>query len=269
MNVMAEPLGERECDQFYRIAMLRLQKENIPFLVGGAYAFGEYTGICRDTKDFDLCIHPQDVDRVLATLRDGGYETEKIFPHWLAKAKCKDDVIDLIYRAGNGLCEVDSSWFARAHDGELLNVPVKLCAPEELLWMKAFIMERERYDGADIIHLIESCGENMDWDHLVQRFGPDWPVLLSHLILFGYVFPSERDQVPDRVVDLLVARLQKEPLDKTSRICRGTLLSRQQYHRDIHERGLRDARLDERVKMDGVDIARWTDAIKRDGSPEQ
>src|SRR5436853_7587316 len=107
---MAEPLGERECDQFYRIAMLRLQKENIPFLVGGAYALGVYTGICRDTKDFDLCIQPQDVERVLATLRGGGYETEEIFPHWLAKAKCKDDVIDLIYRAGNGLCEVDSSW---------------------------------------------------------------------------------------------------------------------------------------------------------------
>jgi hypothetical protein len=265
---MAEALTEKECDKFYHTAMLLLQTASIPFLVGGAYAFGVYTGITRDTKDFDICVQPQDVERALATLRAGGYETEKTFPHWLAKAKCKDDVIDLIYRAGNGLCEVDASWFARAYDGELMNVTVKLCAPEELLWMKSFIMERERYDGADIIHLIESCGANIEWDHLVRRFGEDWRVLLSHLILFGYVFPSARDRVPDRVIDLLVARLQKDSVDRTSPICRGTLLSRQQYLRDINERGFRDARLEDRAKMDGQDIDRWTDAIKRDGSPE-
>ena len=29
---------------------------------------------------------------------------------------------------------------------------------EEMIWSKAFIMERERYDGADIAHLILACG---------------------------------------------------------------------------------------------------------------
>jgi len=265
---MTEAAGERECDRFYRAAMLLLQNDKVPFMVGGAYAFGIYTGISRDTKDFDLFIRPEHVDRTLATLRDGGYEAEITFPHWLAKVKCGEDVIDLIYGAGNGLCQVDSTWFDRARDGELLNIPVKLCAPEEIIWMKAFIMERERYDGADIAHLIESCGHMIDWIHLVKRFGPDWRLLLSHLVLFEYVYPSERDRVPKRIIEYLVERLRTEPLNKNNRTCRGTLISRQQYLPDIDERGFRDARLDDRVKMDDADIARWTDAIADDGSPQ-
>jgi hypothetical protein len=264
----SEGANRIECDNFYRASMRVFQDAGIPFLVGGAYAFGVYTGISRDTKDFDICLHSQDVDRALKAFETAGYEVEKTFPHWLAKVKCSEEAIDLIYRAGNGLCEVDESWFARACDGELLGMPVKLCAPEEMLWMKAFIMERERYDGADVAHLFECCAEKIDWEHLLRRFGPDWRLLLSHLILFGYIYPSERNRVPARVFEELLARLRNEPLDARQRICRGTLISRQQYLRDVEERGYRDARLQERVQMSGDDIAHWTDAIARDGSPE-
>jgi len=30
----------------------------------------------------------------------------------------------------------------------------------------------------------------------VRRFGDAWPVLLSHLILFGFIYPGERGRVP-------------------------------------------------------------------------
>jgi putative nucleotidyltransferase-like protein len=256
-----------DCDQFYRASMRLLEQAKIQFLVGGAYAFGSYTGISRDTKDLDIFLQPKDVERALTALEEGGYRSERTFPHWLAKAYCGEYVIDLIYRAGNGLCEVDQSWLDRAGDGKLLGIPVKLCAPEEILWMKAFVMERERYDGADIAHLIESCAEKIDWQHLVQRFGPDWRLLLSHLVLFGYIFPSERSRVPAIVVADLVNRLVNESGSEMTRVCRGTLISRQQYLRDIQERGFIDARLEDRVRMTRDDIARWTEAIARDGSP--
>ena len=83
----------------------------------------------------------------LDALKRAGYKTEKTFPHWLAKARRGRDCVDLIFRAGNGLCEVDDSWFERAHNHEFGDLPVKLCAPEEMIWMKAYIMERERFDG--------------------------------------------------------------------------------------------------------------------------
>ena len=55
MNAEATNSGEPgQSDKFYREAIEVLQKASIPFLMGGAYAFGVYTGIHRNTKDFDL-----------------------------------------------------------------------------------------------------------------------------------------------------------------------------------------------------------------------
>lgn len=242
-----------------------LQDADIQFLVGGAYVVEAYTGVSRWTKDFDIYIRPEHVDTALDALDRAGYNTEVTAPHWLAKAKRGRDYIDLIFRAGNGLCEVDDSWFERATDYELHGLHVKLCAPEEMIWMKAYIMERERFDGADIAHLLLSCAEKIDWTHLVRRFGPDWRVLLSHLVLFGFIYPSEQRRIPTGIMEKLIARLPtREGAGDQKRICRGTLLSRKQYLVDLEQWGFEDARLEERVQMDSDDIAAWTEAAPKD-----
>jgi hypothetical protein len=221
-------------------------------------------GVSRSTKDFDLYVRAKHVEPALTALARSGYKTEVTFPHWLAKATYDGDVLDLIFRAGNGLCEVDDSWFERARDSELLGVPVKLCAPEEMVWMKAYIMERERFDGADIAHILRCCAADIDWSHLVRRFGPDWRVLLSHLVLFGYIYPGERTLVPAAVMEQLTRRLRSEASTPGPEgLCRGTLLSRQQYLVDVQEWGFRDARLEQRVHMSPNDIAHWTEAIEK------
>jgi hypothetical protein len=251
-------------DRLHRRSVLALQDAGIPFLIGGAYVVEIYAGVSRRTKDFDLYLRPQHVDAAVDALKRAGYKTEKTFPHWLAKAARGRDCVDLIFRAGNGLCEVDDSWFERAQSSDFLDLRVKLCAPEETIWMKAYIMERERFDGADIAHILQSCAERLDWSHLVRRFGPDWRVLLSHLVLFGYIYPGERDKIPAAIMDDLVARLRGERRTAgADRICRGTLLSRKQYLLDIQERRFRDARLEARVHMNAKDIAHWTKAIAK------
>src|SRR5213592_1142895 len=252
-------------NDFHRRSMAALQDANVPFLLGGAYVVEVYSGVSRRSKDFDLYVRPRDVDAAMDALARAGYKTEMTFPHWLAKAGRGRDYIDLIFRAGNGLCEVDDSWFERARDDKLLGSHMKLSAPEEMIWMKAFIMERERFDGADIAHILRRCAMDLDWPHLVRRFGPDWRVLLSHLVLFGYIYPSERDKIPTAVIDDLIGRLRKEASAAArDRVCRGTLLSRKQYLLDIEERGFHDARLDQRVHMDSGDIAHWTRAIAKE-----
>jgi hypothetical protein len=63
----------------------------------------------------------------------------------------------------------------------------------------------------------------------------------------------------------LSSRLRSEA--KTAgpeRLCRGTLLSREQYLVDVQDWGLRDARLEERVQMDKKDIGDWTDVIGKE-----
>ncbi len=252
-------------DRLHRRSVVALQDADIPFLIGGAYVVEAYAGVSRKTKDFDLYLRPQHVDLALDVLKRSGYKTKKTFPHWLAKAGRGRDHVDLIFRAGNGLCEVDDTWFERARGHKFLGLSVKLCAPEEMIWMKAYIMERERFDGADIAHIFQSCAEKLDWPHLVRRFGPDWRVLLSHLVLFGYIYPGERDKIPAAVMDNLVARLRSERRTAgADPICRGTLLSRKQYLMDIQERGFRDARLQQRVHMNANDIAHWTRAIAKE-----
>src|SRR5438094_205310 len=252
-------------NNFHLRSVAALQNANVPFLIGGAYAVEVYAGVSRQTKDFDLYIRPRHVDAALGALARAGYKTEVTSPHWLAKARYGRDYVDLIFRAGNGLCEVDDSWFERAHDHELLGSPVKLCAPEETIWMKAYIMERERFDGGDIAHILLCCAEKLDWQHLVQRFGPDWRVLLSHLVLFGYIYPGEQERIPIAVMDDLIRCLRKEePVSGHKRLCRGTLHWRKQYSMHGQKSGCGDARLEERVHMDSGEIAQWTKAIPKE-----
>jgi hypothetical protein len=239
-----------------------LNSRDIPFLVGGAFAMGLYTNIKRETKDFDLYVRAKDVDLILSLFEAAGDHVDRTHPHWLAKIFRNDELIDVIYRAGNGLCEVDDSWLQRAERRELLGVQARVAAPEELIWMKSFIMERERYDGADVAHLLFSCAERIDWKHLVYRFGEDWRVLLSHLVLFGYIYPSERHRIPPAVMERLTEKVRAEQiLPESEQVCRGTILSRAQYLVDVEKRGFRDARLDPRCQMNSADLKSWTAEI--------
>jgi hypothetical protein len=123
-------------------------------------------------------------------------------------------------------------------------------------------MERERYDGGDIAHLIRGSGREIDWQRMLDRFGPHWRVLLANLVFFGFIYPSEREIVPTWVLDELMNRVRREmetPLPP-ERECQGTLLSRAQYLVDIEQWGYLDARLSE-GHMEQADIDLWTDAI--------
>jgi hypothetical protein len=264
-----EPLSP-DAAAFYRRAMTVLEQDGIPFLVGGAYAFAHYTGIVRHTKDFDLFILPRDFDAALAALGAAGYAVERNFPHWLGKAYSDGSYVDLIFGSGNGLTPVDESWFVHAPQGEAMGRPVRLCPAEEMIWSKAFIMERERFDGADVAHLLHCCAERLDWQRMLDRFGEHWRVLLSHLILFGYIYPADAARLPLEVLQILIGRLSREvhgpegTAATAAAVCRGTVLSRAQYLFDVENRGYRDARLPPTGKMSAEEVEKWTAAIEED-----
>jgi hypothetical protein len=252
---------------FYRRTMTVLRENDVPFLVGGAYAYAVYTGIVRHTKDFDLFLREEDVDRAIESLRGAGYKVDKAFAHWLAKAYEGDDAVDLIYRSGNGICIVDDAWFERAVPSQVLDMDAHLCSPEEIIWSKAFIMERERFDGADVIHILLKSADRIDWDYLVERFGPHWRILLTHLVLFGFVYPSRRSLIPEEIMAALIGRLKEEveTTAPTDPVCYGTLLSRAQYLTDVEEEGFTDARLLPPSNLTARELVGWTEAIKVDG----
>ena len=249
--------------RFYRDVVTALDRAGVPVLVGGAFAFTHYTGIQRPTKDFDLFVRRAHIEDALAALADFGFRTELTFPHWLGKARSDEFLVDLIFGSGNGVAPVDDDWFAHAVPAEAVGIPVLLCPAEELLWSKSFVMERERYDGADVIHILRARGGQLDWDRLVARFGEYWRILLLNLVLYGFVYPGEPLPAPRELVDTLLGRLGEE-IDGPptfERICRGTLISREQYLVDVQEWGYIDARKAPHGPMSAEHIAQWTEAI--------
>lgn len=251
---------------FYRHSLEILKDSEIPFLVGGAYALHHYTGIYRDTKDLDIFIKPQDCKKTLDVFSGAGFETTVEFEHWLAKSTWKGHLIDIIFNSGNAVSEVDDIWFQHAIDGNLLGIAVEFTPPEEMIWSKAFVMERERYDGADVNHILLACGKDMDWKRLLDRFGPHWRLLLSHLILFDFVYPSERGLIPDWAMNDLLSRLKEgNGSAPNDRVCLGTLLSRQQYQIDVNRMNFADSRLPPHGNMTGEQIRKWDAGAAIDG----
>lgn len=252
---------EPRTSSFYLNALSVLSEAKLPYLLGGAYAFAHYTGIVRHTKDLDLFVKPEDASRALAVLSAAGYRTEMTFSHWLGKAFAGSDFVDVIFSSGNGFCAVDEDWFAHA-------VPMEaggalLCPVEELIWQKAYIMERERFDGADVNHLLRARGRTLDWDRLLRRFGTHGRLLFAHLVLFSFVYPGEVDAIPHRVIDTLLERWRDEGTEEISaKICQGPLLSRLQYLSDTERWGYEDPRLAPRGHMTPSQITHWTAAAR-------
>lgn len=268
-TVLTRNYSSSVCDDdtptLYQEALHALQRERVPFLVGGAFALARYTGIERFTKDLDVFVMERDCDHALRALAGIGCRTERTFHHWLAKGIREDGLIDVIYGSGNGVAVVDEDWFTYAQDDHIFDVEVKVCPPEELVWSKAFVVERERYDGADVLHVLRGLGPDLNWTRLIARFGDHWRVLLSYVVLYGFVYPTERHRVPRWVHEDLIGRFAADLDDDFSRgkACLGTLLSRQQYLPDIDREGFGDGRLIEGV-MTPTEIAAWTSAIDED-----
>ena len=254
----------RHASDFYKRVIQVIQEKGIEFLVGGAFAFVRYTGIGRDTKDLDLFIRRVDWDAAAAALAEQGIDTELTFPHWLGKAyggRQREFFVDLIFSGGNGVAEVDDEWFTYAVRDESLGFPVRLMPVEEMIWSKAFLMERERFDGADVLHLVRARQQEINWPRLLSRFGEHWRVLLSHLVLFPYVYPNE--PAPQQVIDDLLDRAKSEPTaDEGIRLCRGPLLSRAQYLVDVERWNYVDAREVPLGTMTPEEIDIWTKAIE-------
>jgi Uncharacterised nucleotidyltransferase len=261
MNANAQKLEQFDPNAFYfyRRAFEIMDQAKIPFLLGGAYAFGYYTGITRHTKDLDLFVRPADIRTTLSAFAAAGHRTDLLFSHWLGKVFHGNDFVDIIFSSGNGLCPVDEEWFTHAVPAEVLGAKVRLVPAEEMIWQKAFIMERERFDGADVNHLIRARGQQLDWNRLLARFGAHQRVLLGHLIFFGFAYPDDRDSVPADVLNGLISRPDNGPVGATP-VCQGPLLSRMQYLADIEEWGYADPRLTPVGPLSEEQLQRWTDA---------
>lgn len=226
---------QEAAESYYRDALTLLNENDINYLVGGGLAFRQYTGIVRDLKDMDLFCKANEYPKILKLFSEHGYQTELTDVRWLAKLFKDEFYIDLIFNTVNNICFVDDVWFDNAVAGEAYGVPVRLIPAEELLWCKMYVQNRERYDGADVNHIILKYGENLNWNRIWSRLGQHWHLLLAQVLIFQFVYPTERDIIPKWLFDELI-ELAKQQYDlplPIEKVCLGPIIDQTQYSMDI------------------------------------
>ncbi|UCI10169.1 nucleotidyltransferase [Mesorhizobium sp. B1-1-8] len=240
INAKAEPsLKSTEAEAFYTHSIRELAATGIPFLVAGTYAVSAYTGVVRQTKDLDIFCKAGDFARILAHFKDLGHEVEIRDDRWLGKVFKGKQFFDVIFASANGTMKVGDQWLEHARQVELLGSRVRIIGPTELIWSKCFIQDRGRHDGADIAHTILKANDQIDWQRLLSYLDIHWEVLLMQVLNFRWIYPSERDHIPDWLLDELLARLarQRQLPSPRTKICRGRLLSQVDYEIDVKEWG--------------------------------
>lgn len=239
---MAHPTHDAGREAFFRDSLTLLNELGLPYLVGGTVAINAYVGTNRTTKDLDIFCKAGDYPAILAAMAKRGYRTAVEDERWLAKAFDNGYFFDLVYALSNMMVPVTDSWFQDKHMRDCYGVMAPVIAPTEFFLSKTFIMDRGKYDGADIAHLILKQGEHIDWRKLLSYLEQYWEILLMHVVNFRFVYPSEREKIPLWLIDELIARLarQRQAPTPLMKVCRGRIFSRHEYEIDVKEWGFAD-----------------------------
>jgi hypothetical protein len=229
-------------ESFYQQVLNDLLEADIPFLLAGGYAVSAYTGLERATKDLDIFTTPGDFPRLLSYLNQKGHRIAIEDERWIGKIHSDSDFVDVIFGSANGMMPVTEDWFERAREMDLFGLRVPLLSPTDLIWSKALIKDRQRYDGADIANLILKQCDAIDWKRLLAHMDAHWEVLFSLILDFRWVYPSERDCIPRWLIDALIHRLlqQLDLPEPERKVCRGRMFSRSDYKHAIEDWGYAD-----------------------------
>jgi len=234
--------SESPAHAFYAEVLRILKESKFTFMVAGGFAVNAYTGLRRPTKDIDIFVKAGDYPKILNKFTSLGFETQVLDERWIAKIFKGKLYVDLIFGSSNLIAPVTDDWFKDCNSATFFNHEVKIPSVTHLIWSKAFIQNRERYDGADVAHLILMKHQEINWEGLLCAMEQYWEVLLIHLLNFRFMYPSEREKIPSWLLRELLSRLQHQfelPTPKM-KVCRGRMFSVGDYTVDVTELGFAD-----------------------------
>ena len=228
-----------EQEALYREVLMAMEERKIPYTVSGAFALREYTGICRMTKDLDLFLTAENSVEALRYLRKKGFKCEVCDPVWLSKAHRDEYFVDLISGMSNAVLIVEPSWIERSRSAMIVDIKTRVLAPEELLVSKLFVTRRERFDGADIAHVIYGTHGQIEWNRVLELIGEHWEMLLWAFLFFRYAYPAQTDYVPAWLWRDLLGRFTSAIAgDNKDAPFRGSLVDDNMFAIDFKEWGL-------------------------------
>jgi len=237
----AKPLFPEKQEGMFREALTVLNDCAVPYAVSGAFALQRHTGIWRCTKDLDVFLMAENVPAALRCLQAHGFSCEVPDPVWLAKAHRDGFYIDLITGMSNAVITVEHTWIDRSQPAVIAGVRTRVLAPEELLASKVFVTRRERFDGADIAHIILGTRGQLEWARILEIVGEHWELLLWLLVLFAYVYPAFTHYVPDSLWQDLSKRFSERLASHDEAApFRGSLVDENMFAIDMNDWGMAD-----------------------------
>jgi Nucleotidyl transferase of unknown function (DUF2204) len=196
--------------QLYLRVIREAHRRGLRFALGGGLAASAYTGVWRNTKDLDLFVLPRDRELFVELLTSLGmedyYDRLPYDRTWIYRGFQDDQIVDVIWEMANHRASVDEVWLETGPCLKLDGEPVPLVPPEESLWTKLYVVQRERCDWPDALNLLSSLGPDIDWDRLLARLGPDSPLLAAVLTVFAWVFPQRASDLPEWIWERLQLR---------------------------------------------------------------
>lgn len=208
----------------YERVMRLAAERDIPFALGGALAMGAYSDRWRPTKDLDLYIVPEDRERMVQTFCDAGlvdyFDQVGYDRRWIYRGYQDGCIVDAIWAMANQRTIVDRKWLERGRQFDSDGLLIRVLPPEELIWSKLYVMQRDRCDWPDILNILYATSDTLDWHHLLSRMGSDLPLLRGVLSIFFWMCPSCAENLPETVrlqLDLNT-RDTECPLDDAHRV---------------------------------------------------
>jgi hypothetical protein len=185
----------------YRRALAAVRQTGVAFALGGGLAVAFYTGHWRSSRDLDLYVLQQDAPVASAALLGAGLQDYfSLRPYhrgWIFRAAEGEAIVDVIWALANGAGWVERRWLIAGARARIDDVELPLLAPEEILWSKIHVLQRDRCDWPDLLNLLYTTGPQLDWSRLLHLLAGDERLLASLLLLFTWLAPARAHRFPN------------------------------------------------------------------------
>lgn len=159
-----------------------------------------YAGQWRNTKDIDLYVLPRDKDEMIAIVTALGlkdyYEQQAYDRAWIYRSYTDDTIVDIMWTMANQRAQVDEAWL-NGPEVQAGDERFRLLAPEEELWSKLYVMQRDRCDWPDAVNLLYGVGPQLDWRRLIARVADDRGLLAGLLAMFTWLHSERARELPN------------------------------------------------------------------------
>jgi hypothetical protein len=143
-----------------------LQREKIPFLLGGGLAAWARGGP-KTEHDVDLMLRREDAENAFGAFERAGYRVERPPEGWLYKTWIGDVLVDLIFDPSTG--PVDDGTIERAEVLEVVALRIPVMSLEDLVAQKLLALTEQAPDYSSVLEIARALREQIDWADVRAR----------------------------------------------------------------------------------------------------